>query len=107
MGKSKLGKMMLLGAVVGGALSLFDRSTREVVKRRVETVTYYAKNPDILQENIEREVTKWTNVYNKFTREAEEIVEQVSQLKDLTPQVKSLVEETKEAFEETGDNERR
>ncbi len=107
MGKSKLGKMMLLGAVVGGALSLFDRTTREIVKRRAETVTYYAKNPDVLQQNIEQEVTKWTNVYNRFTREAEEIVDQVSQLKDLTPQVKSLVEETKEAFEETVDNERR
>ncbi len=99
MNKSKFSKMVVIGAAVGGLLSLLDPTTRQIMKRRADKVTYYAKNPDVLQQNIESEVNKWTSLYERISGEAGEIIDQVSQLKQLTPQMKNLVEETKDAFD--------
>ncbi|HEY4566551.1 YtxH domain-containing protein [Planococcaceae bacterium Storch 2/2-2] len=100
MNKSKFGKFVALGALVGGVISLFDRGTRAVMKERAERVGYYAKNPGELKETVEAEVNKWTNLYETVTEQVSYYTSQVDELKDLTPAVKELVNETKEAFSE-------
>ncbi|MBF4502188.1 YtxH domain-containing protein [Savagea sp. SN6] len=98
MKKSKLGKFIVLGALVGGALSLLDRGTREVVKERTDRALYYAKNPSILKEEVEEQVNKWSSIYEQASGEIASFAEQFSDLKELTPQVKQMVVEAKEAF---------
>ena len=53
MSGNKLGKYILFGALVGGLISLCDRTTREQVMNKsksfITDVRYYSKNPDIVK----------------------------------------------------------
>nr|WP_255723631.1 YtxH domain-containing protein [Sporosarcina sp. ACRSL] len=92
----------MLGAILGGAVSMFDRSTRYQVKRKtsamIEQVGYYSKNPDVLKEKLQQQKDKYVSLYEQISGDAAYIKSQVDELKTLTPQVKELVVETKEAF---------
>ena len=102
MGNSKFGKFIILGAILGGAVSMFDRSTRHQVMRKsnamIEQVGYYSKNPDVLKHKLQQQKDKYLSIYEQFSGDAAYIKNQVEELKTLTPQVKELVVGTKEAF---------
>ena len=105
--KNKFGTYILMGALLGGAVSLFDRSTRRQViiksKNVVSGVTYYSKNPDILKSKLQEKAEKYQTIYEQFSDDATYIKEKVDELKQLTPQVKDLVVDTKDAFVESKD----
>lgn len=107
MQKNKFGSYILIGAILGGAVSLFDRSTREQVmnksKNIVSGVTFYSKNPDVLKSKIQEKTEKYQSIYEQFTDDATYIKDKVEELKQLTPQVKELVVDTKDAFVESKD----
>ncbi|AOV06831.1 hypothetical protein [Sporosarcina ureilytica] len=107
MGKSKFGTYIVLGALLGGAVSLLDRSTRKQLvgksKKMFSTVRYYSQNPDALQTKIQEKMDKYDTMYEKFSEDASYIKEKVDEIKQLTPQVKELVVDTKEAFVESKD----
>lgn len=103
--KSKFGKYIVVGAVTGALVSLFDRATREQVTSKSKTiineVRFYSKNPDVLKIKFQEETDKYRSMYEQFTEDASFIKEKVSEIKELTPQVKEMVNETKDAFAET------
>lgn len=107
MGQSKLGRYIFFGAVLGGAVSLFDRSTREHVRRKSDVflsdISFYTKNPDILKWKLKEKKDKIQTVYEQISEDATYIKGQVEELKTLTPQVKELVVNTKEAFVDSKD----
>lgn len=107
MKKSKFSTFILLGAFLGGAASLLDRTTREHVigksRKAVNTVQYYAQNKDVLKSKIESEKEKYEIIFERFSEDAAYIKEKVDDIKQLTPQVKELVTDTKEAFVESKD----
>lgn len=107
MAGSKLGKFLILGALIGAAVSMFDRSTREQVTRKskgfLSDVNFYSKNPDILKMKLEEKREKYQAVYEQLAGDANYVKGQVEELKTLTPQVKELVVNTKEAFVESKD----
>ena len=102
MSESKFVKGMLVGAIAGAGISLFDRATREDVKFRLKTVSYdvryYSKNREDLKLKLQEKADKLQTVYNQFTQDAQYITEKVEEIKELTPQVKTLVTDTKDAF---------
>ncbi|WP_432352827.1 YtxH domain-containing protein [Sporosarcina sp. A2] len=102
MGNSKLGKFILLGALLGGAAALIDRSTRTTVmsnsKKAVNELSYYAKNPDTLKQKLYDQKDKFQAAYEQLSGDVSYIKEQVEELKALTPQVKELVTDTKDTF---------
>lgn len=107
MGKSKFGMYMILGAVIGGAASLLDKSTRENVigksKKAIDMVQYYSQNKDQLSSKIEEQKGKYEAIFEEFSKNATYIKETVEDVKQLTPQIKELVNDTKEAIVESKD----
>ncbi|MCM3759082.1 YtxH domain-containing protein [Sporosarcina aquimarina] len=102
MGKSKLGKFVLFGALLGGAVALLDRSTRNSVmgtsKKAANEISFYAKNPETLKQKLVDQKDKFQAAYEQLSGDVSYIKEQVEELKALTPQVKELVTDTKETF---------
>ncbi|MGG0670647.1 hypothetical protein [Sporosarcina koreensis] len=102
MGNSKFGRFIMLGAILGGAVSMFDRSTRQQVMKKsnamISQVGYYSKNPDVLKHKLQQQKDKYLSIYEQFSGDAAYIKNQVDELKTLTPQVKELVVGTKDAF---------
>ena len=107
MRKNKFGTYILIGALLGGAVSLFDRSTRMQVTNKsrnmISGVTFYTKNPDVLKSKIQEKTEKYQSIYEQFSDDATYIKEKVDELKQLTPQVKELVVDTKDAFVDSKD----
>lgn len=105
MKKSKFGTYIMLGALTGAVVSLFDRSTREQVtqksKTMIEDVRFYSKNPTVLKEKFQNETEKYRSIYEQFTEDASFIKEKVDEIKELTPQVKELVADAKDSFDES------
>lgn len=105
MKKSKFGMSILCGAILGGTLSLLDRTTREQVvsksKKAMSTVRYYSENRDVLKSQIQAQKEKYQLMYEKFSDDASYIKDTIDEIKRLTPQVKELVVDTKEAIVES------
>lgn len=103
MKESKLFKGMVVGALAGAGISLFDRATREEVKYKLKTVSsdvkYYSKNRDDLIMKLQEKAEVLQTVYTQVSQDAQYLSGKVKELKTLTPQVKTLVTDTKEAFE--------
>lgn len=103
MKESKLFKGMVVGALAGAGISLFDRATREEVKYKLKTVSsdvkYYSKNRDDLIMKLQEKAEVLQTVYTQISQDAKYFSGKVEELKTLTPQVKTLVTDTKEAFE--------
>ena len=102
MGNSKLGRFILLGALVGAAAAMIDRSTRTTVvdnsKKAATGISYYAKNSDELKQKLMDQKSKLQSAFDQLSGDVSYIKEQVDELKALTPQVKELVTDTKETF---------
>jgi gas vesicle protein len=99
---NKLWKGMLFGALAGGAVSLFDRDTRQAVtsscKKGAQTATYYIKHPNEAVTQVKETTQKIRTTIEQVSEDVSFISGQVEELKGLTPAVKDLVEDTKEVF---------
>lgn len=107
MSQNKLLTGLLVGAVMGVLVSLFDRNTRNDVvnksKKLSSNAQYYASNPDELKTAVQQQAGKVQNLYSRIQEDASYVGSKVNELKDLTPQVKEMALETKEAFVDTKD----
>lgn len=103
--KSKLVPAVVLGALVGAAISMFDKQTRThtiaTTKKVKDNVTYYAQNRDELQNLIETKVGQAQSLYSLAEQNVTSIMEKVEDAKTLPTTITSLVSETKEAFSKT------
>lgn len=104
MGRNKLGVFILLGALTGAVVSMFDRSTREQVTKQmkgaISEARFYSENPDVLKTKVLEKKEQIQSMVEQFSDDASYVKEKVEELKMLTPQVKDLVVETKDAFTE-------
>lgn len=107
MRKNKFGMYILMGAFMGGVVSLCDRNTREQVMKKsnniVSGIAFYSKNPELLKLKVQEKTEKYQSMYEQFSDDASYIKEKVDELKQLTPQVKELVVDTKDTFTESKD----
>jgi gas vesicle protein len=109
MGSSKFWKGVLLGAIAGGAVSLFDRDTRTSVKKCCQKttgkITYYTKHPEEAVERVKESTRKIRHTIEEVGEEVSFIAEKIDELREVTPQVTHLVADTKEAFLEKKEKE--
>lgn len=105
MNESKLVKGMVIGAIAGVGISMFDRATRENVKYNLKNISsdvkYYSKNRDDLRQVLQEKSEQLQSVYNQFSQDAQYLSSKVDEIKSLTPQVKTLVSDTKDAFSQS------
>ncbi|MEI4770188.1 YtxH domain-containing protein [Psychrobacillus sp. FJAT-51614] len=107
MSENKLVKGIMCGALLGGAITMLDRKTRDSVMNKSRyirnEIVYYSKNREELKTTIESQVTKWKAFYDQFSSDAKYLSQKVNEVKEMTPQVKTLLTDTKDAFSQSKD----
>ncbi|WP_335871028.1 YtxH domain-containing protein [Bacillus sp. 2205SS5-2] len=106
MAKNRLVQGMVYGAIIGGAISMLDRNTREGVvdgtKKSGKQIKHYSKNPKQMSDYMK-------DLYDKFKTTADQLNEDVKFVNEkfetlrneVTPQVKEVLEETKNNLQES------
>ena len=102
MAKSKLVPAVIIGAVVGAVVSMFDKKTREhtvqTASKVKETVVYYSQNHDELQNLIDTKMQQVQSISNTVEKNVQSFLGDGKEVKSLPETIFSLVSETKEAF---------
>lgn len=102
MGRSKLLASIVVGATVGAALSMLDRTTREktiaTTKQMKEAITYYAANREELQVLIEEKVLAAKVLCEGVSENVNAIAEKVDEFKELPSTIEGMINDTKAAF---------
>lgn len=109
MSTKKFWQGMFIGALVGGAISLFDRTTREAVKeaskQTMSKTVHYIKHPNEAVETVKTKTEQIRQSLEEISDDVSFIVGKVGELKEMTPQVTNLVTETKDTFTKKGEKE--
>lgn len=104
MGASKFVKGILIGAAVGGAITLFDKETRQKVfsksKRLGNSLLETVKNPNEKIEGIKKTINQLQHAYNEINEDIRFIVEKAQEIKEVSKETGKLINETKETFVE-------
>lgn len=83
--QNKLVKGMLYGAVLGAAISLLDRQTREKTVLQIKDcsrkVWVYSKNPSVLIDNVSNKLSATRQKVEEVTDDLAFIVEKVNDIK--------------------------
>lgn len=81
MGKRTLWTGVILGATIGGLISLLNEDVRNYAKNTatasLENVTFYSKNPEIAFSEIKAKVINMSEVVTESTENAINAIEQV------------------------------
>lgn len=109
MSESKLFKGIVIGAVSGALISMLDRKTREQTVKTIEkakdSIVYYVKNRDELEQFIGEQIDNLKQLYQKTTENVSSIVEKIDEIKELPDAVQHIVEDTKIAVTPKNSNE--
>jgi len=91
-----------LGAIAGGAISLFDKATRQSVKEDFNkasgSVAYIAKHPNEFISEVKDTVNKVKATVEQVTEDVAFIAEKVEEIKEIPPQVAEIVQDTKDSL---------
>ena len=102
MAKSKLLPFIAIGAVVGAAISMLDKTTREhtisTVKNAKDTVSYYAQNRGELENLIASKVEQVQTLYTNNQDKINSLIAGIQDSKALPETLLGMMDETKEAF---------
>ena len=102
MAKSKLLPYVAIGALVGAAISMLDKSTRDhtisTVKNATSTVKYYAQNRGELENLIASKVEQVQTLYTNNQEKINSLIAGIQDSKALPETLLGMMDETKEAF---------
>lgn len=102
MGRSKLLASIVVGATVGAALSMFDRTTREKTiastKKMKEAISYYSTNREELQVLVEEKVLATKVLCESVSENVNSIIDKVDEFKELPSTIEGMINDTKSAF---------
>ncbi|MFT9819517.1 YtxH domain-containing protein [Lysinibacillus sp. NPDC056185] len=102
MGRSKLLASIVVGATVGAALSMLDRTTREKTiastKKMKEAISYYATNREELQVLVEEKVMATKVLCESVSENVNSIIDKVDEFKELPSAIEGMINDTKSAF---------
>ncbi|WP_042454869.1 hypothetical protein [Neobacillus dielmonensis] len=105
--KNQFWKGMLLGALAGGAVSLFDQHTRTVMTENVKKVSgkisYIVRNPGEVTDSIKGTALRVKNTVEQVSEDVAYIIEKVDELRELTPKVTESVKEVKDTVTKLGE----
>ncbi|MDQ0231652.1 YtxH domain-containing protein [Metabacillus malikii] len=98
--ENKLLKGMVIGAIVGAAVSMFDKNTRQAVlqssKSMCSSLTQYVKQPTKLTTDVKRKVDTVRDTVQEVSDDLAFINEKVNELKESSPHVIHMLQETKD-----------
>ncbi|QPC45755.1 YtxH domain-containing protein [Mangrovibacillus cuniculi] len=96
---------VLIGAVVGGTLSLLDKQTREsfetCMKKTGNTVKHTVQHPKETYHQVSLKTEEWKVTATALKQDVDYVINRVNELKKLTPQVTGLVQDTVTAVKDT------
>ena len=99
---NKLVRGIFVGALVGAAISLLDKRTRDDVIETSKNVSSkikgYVEDPTVLTNEVRGKFDTVKDTIQEVSEDITFINEKVKELKETTPQVMSLIQETKERF---------
>ncbi|MBM7704317.1 YtxH domain-containing protein [Metabacillus iocasae] len=100
--KSRLVDGILIGALVGAAVSMLHRETREhTIERgkKLKDKTMFAfQNPDVVTATLKEKYEDVRTTIEQVSEDVAFLAGKVEQLKEVTPPVMEIVQDTKEAF---------
>lgn len=106
--KSKLLPFIAVGAIVGAAISMLDKQTREhtveTTKKVKDTVGYYAENREELMALVESKVEQVQGLYGTVNNTIQSLTQSGNDLKSLPTTIQSMVSETIETFSKKDDS---
>ncbi len=91
-------KGIMLGSLIGGALSLFNKQTRNSSLQSIQKFKQSVTDLDSITETITNTSEKLRATAEKVTDDISFVLEKVEELKQVTPAIASIVKETKDAF---------
>jgi gas vesicle protein len=101
-GTGKFWRGVFIGALVGGALSLFDKPTREAVasncKRAAKKAADIVTNPKEVAEKVKIKTEQVRQTIEQVSDDLHFIKEKVEEFAEATPEVVNFVKETKDVF---------
>ena len=112
MGKrNKLVEGIVIGAIIGGAVSLFDKETRSSVihgsKKLKDKTTTLIQHPELVTDTVKEKYETIRTTIEQVSEDVSFVAGKVEKLKETTPQVMEIVNDTKEAFvEKYGDEQK-
>ncbi|AVX06555.1 MULTISPECIES: hypothetical protein [Priestia] len=112
MGKrNKLVEGIVIGAIIGGAVSLFDKETRSSViqgsKKLKAKTTTLIQHPELVTDTVKEKYETIRTTIEQVSEDVSFVAGKVEKLKETTPQVMEIVNDTKEAFvEKYGDEQK-
>ncbi|MCM3186178.1 YtxH domain-containing protein [Priestia megaterium] len=112
MGKrNKLVEGIVIGAIIGGAVSLFDKETRSSViqgsKKLKDKTTTIIQHPELVTDTVKETYETIRTTIEQVSEDVSFVAGKVEKLKETTPQVMEIVNDTKEAFvEKYGDEQK-
>ena len=112
MGKrNKLVEGIVIGAIIGGAVSLFDKETRSSViqgsKKLKDKTTTLIQHPELVTDTVKEKYETIRTTIEQVSEDVSFLAGKVEKLKETTPQVMEIVNDTKEAFvEKYGDEQK-
>lgn len=103
--KSKLLPFIAIGAVVGAAISMLDKETRnhtvQTAKKAKDTVSYYAENRDELLALVESKVEQAQSLYGTVNSNVQALMQ--SDIQKMPSTIQSMVTDTVNAFSKKDD----
>lgn len=112
MGKrNKLVEGIVIGAIIGGAVSLFDKETRSSViqgsKKLKDKTKTLIQHPELVTDTVKEKYETIRTTIEQVSEDVSFVAGKVEKLKETTPQVIEIVNDTKEAFvEKYGDEQK-
>ncbi|MEH6981233.1 YtxH domain-containing protein [Priestia megaterium] len=112
MGKrNKLVEGIVIGAIIGGAVSLFDKETRTSViqgsKKLKDKTTTLIQHPELVTDTVKEKYETIRTTIEQVSEDVSFVAGKVEKLKETTPQVMEIVNDTKEVFvEKYGDGQK-
>ena len=103
--RNKMVEGMLIGAVIGAAVSLFDKETRDIAIRNGKVLTSKTidiiKNPEVVTGKIRDNIRMVRTTIDEVTEDIQFLATKVHELNEKTPEMIEMINDTKEAFSKT------
>lgn len=100
--RSRFTQALIMGAIAGAAISLFDRGTRRSVmnssKRYMTDMRTMVQHPDSALAQVKDTTAKLRTTVENISEDIAFIAARVEEMKDIPPQLAQMVKETKDAF---------
>ena len=100
--ENKLLTGMLVGALVGAAVSLLDKRTRQDVvqsgKKVSSKIKDYIEQPETFTNDVKQKIEDVKDTVKEVSEDISFITEKVTELKETTPQVVNMLQETRDRF---------